>query len=99
LSDEKSQVELGAYPQVLLPEGDRRRDLGEGQPAYLLRLLAQKGWDKWTLGITTIESVDNNDRPEFQAALTRATSLGNEKRNLIAYRVIYRVDAKPHVFD
>jgi outer membrane putative beta-barrel porin/alpha-amylase len=49
LSDEKSQVQLGVYPQVLLPVGDHRRDLGEGQPAYLLPLLAQKGWDKWTL--------------------------------------------------
>jgi outer membrane putative beta-barrel porin/alpha-amylase len=49
LSDEKSQVQLGVYPQVLLPVGDHRRDLGEGQAAYLLPFLAQKGWEKWTL--------------------------------------------------
>jgi Putative MetA-pathway of phenol degradation len=30
LSDEKSQVQLGVYPQVLLPVGDHRRDLDEG---------------------------------------------------------------------
>jgi Putative MetA-pathway of phenol degradation len=49
LSDEKSQVQLGVYPQALLPLGDHRHDLGEGQAAYFLPFLAQKGWAKWTL--------------------------------------------------
>ena len=44
LSDEKSRVELVAYPQVLLPVGDRRRDLGEGRPAYLLPVLGDLRW-------------------------------------------------------
>ncbi len=49
LSDEKSQVQLGLYPQVLLPLGDHRNGLGEGQAAYFLPFLAHKGWAKWTL--------------------------------------------------
>jgi hypothetical protein len=32
-----------------LPTGDEARDLGEGRPAFVLPLLAQKSWDKWTL--------------------------------------------------
>lgn len=46
---EKAQLQAGIYPQVLAPTGDRRHGLGEGQPAYVLPLLAQKGWSKWTL--------------------------------------------------
>jgi hypothetical protein len=47
--DQKSQVQLGVYPQALLPTGDHRRGLGDGRPAYVLPLLAQKSWAKWTL--------------------------------------------------
>jgi hypothetical protein len=46
---EDSPVQLGVYPQALLPTGDRRHGLGAGQPAYVLPLLVQKGWPKWTL--------------------------------------------------
>jgi hypothetical protein len=46
---EKSQLQFGIYPQVLVPSGDHARGLGEGQPAYLLPLLAQKSWGKWTV--------------------------------------------------
>jgi outer membrane putative beta-barrel porin/alpha-amylase/extracellular solute-binding protein len=49
LADQKSQVELGVYPQVLLPLGDHRRGLGEGRAAYVLPLLLQKDWAEWTL--------------------------------------------------
>lgn len=49
LADEKSQMQLGVYPQVLLPTGNQRRGLGEGQAAYILPFLVQKGWEKWTL--------------------------------------------------
>ncbi len=49
LNDERSQLQLGVYPQLLLPTGDRAQGLGEGQPAYVLPLLVQKSWEKWTL--------------------------------------------------
>ena len=49
LNDEHSQFQLGTYPQVLAPTGDRARGLGQGQPAYLLPLLLQKSWGKWTV--------------------------------------------------
>lgn len=49
LNDEKSQFQLGIYPQLLAPTGDHGRGLGQGQPAYLLPFLAQKSWGKWTL--------------------------------------------------
>jgi hypothetical protein len=49
LNDEQSQLQLGVYPQLLLPTGDRTRGLGEGRPAFVLPFLAQKSWDKWTL--------------------------------------------------
>jgi hypothetical protein len=49
LHAEQSQLQLGIYPQVLAPTGDRARGLGQGQPAYLLPLLAQKSWGKWTV--------------------------------------------------
>jgi len=32
-----------------LPTGDHRRGLGDSRPAYVLPLLAQKSWAKWTL--------------------------------------------------
>jgi Putative MetA-pathway of phenol degradation len=48
-SSEKSQVQLGIYPQLLLPTGDRARDLGQGRPAFVLPLVAQKRWEKWTI--------------------------------------------------
>ena len=49
LNDEQSQFQLGTYPQLLLPTEDEARDLGEGRPAFVLPLVAQKSWDKWTL--------------------------------------------------
>jgi hypothetical protein len=49
LNDEHSQFQLGTYPQVLAPTGDRARGLGQGQPAYLLPVVAQKSWGKWTV--------------------------------------------------
>jgi hypothetical protein len=48
-NNEQSQFQLGVYPQLLLPTGDRAQALGEGRPAYMLPLLVQKSWDKWTL--------------------------------------------------
>jgi hypothetical protein len=48
-NSEELQVQLGCYPQLLLPTGDHARGLGEGQPAFVVPLLAQKSWGKWTL--------------------------------------------------
>jgi Putative MetA-pathway of phenol degradation len=48
-NNEESQFHLGTYPQILLPTGDRTRGLGEGRPAFVLPLLVQKNWGKWTL--------------------------------------------------
>jgi hypothetical protein len=49
LNNEDSHLQLGTYPQLLLSSGDRARGLGEGQPAFVLPLVAQKSWDKWTV--------------------------------------------------
>jgi hypothetical protein len=49
LNNEQSKFQLGIYPQLLLPTGDRARDLGAGRPAFWLPFIAQKSWDKWTL--------------------------------------------------
>jgi len=49
LNNEQSQFQLGTYPQVLAPTGNHARGLGQGQPAFVLPLLAQKSWGKWTL--------------------------------------------------
>jgi hypothetical protein len=49
LNNERAQFQLGVYPQLLLPTGDRAQGLGQGRPAYVLPLLVQKSWDKWTL--------------------------------------------------
>jgi Putative MetA-pathway of phenol degradation len=48
-NNEKSQFQLGTYPQLLVPTGDHARNLGEGRVAYVLPLVVQKTWDKWTL--------------------------------------------------
>ena len=48
LNNEKSQLQFGTYPQVLAPTGDHARGLGEGRAAFVLPLLAQKSWGKWT---------------------------------------------------
>jgi len=49
LNNEQSKFQVGVYPQLLVPTGDHSRGLGEGQPGFVLPLLAQKSWDKWTL--------------------------------------------------
>lgn len=41
-NNEKSQFQLGAYPQLLLPTGDHARKLGEDRTGFVLPLLAQK---------------------------------------------------------
>jgi len=49
LNNERSQFQLGTYPQVLVPTGEHSRGLGQGASAFVLPLIAQKNWDKWTL--------------------------------------------------
>jgi hypothetical protein len=49
LNNERSQLQLGVYPQLLVPTGDHSRDLGEGQSGFVLPFLAQKNWEKWTV--------------------------------------------------
>jgi outer membrane putative beta-barrel porin/alpha-amylase len=39
---------VAIYPQFLLPTGERSRGLGEGRPAYILPVVAEKNWGKWT---------------------------------------------------
>jgi len=48
-NNEQAQFQLGVYPQLLLPTGDRARGLGDGGSAFVFPLLAQKNWEKWTL--------------------------------------------------
>jgi hypothetical protein len=48
-NNEDSHLQLGTYPQLLVPTGDRARGLGEGRVAFVLPFLAQKSWDKWTV--------------------------------------------------
>ena len=48
-NNEHWQFQLGTYPQLLVPTGDHSRDLGQGRPALLLPIVAQKSWGKWTL--------------------------------------------------
>jgi hypothetical protein len=48
-NNENSQLQIGTYPQLLVPTGDESRGLGEGRVALVLPLVAQKSWDKWTL--------------------------------------------------
>src|SRR5215472_5782430 len=49
LNNEHWQFQLGTYPQLLVPTGDHSRDLGQGRPAFLLPIVAQKNWGKWTV--------------------------------------------------
>ena len=47
--DEKTQTRIGIYPQMFAPTGNYREGLGGGRPNYILPLLAEKSWGKWTL--------------------------------------------------
>jgi hypothetical protein len=48
-NNQKSQLQFGIYPQLLVPSGDHTRGLGEGEPGFVFPVLAQKSWEKWTL--------------------------------------------------
>jgi hypothetical protein len=49
LEEGETFPQVGIYPQAHLPTGNSERGLGEGQPSYILPLVAQKSWDKFTL--------------------------------------------------
>ena len=48
-NNEQAHFQVGTYPQLLLPTGNRARGLGEGRIAFVFPLLAQKNWNNWTL--------------------------------------------------
>jgi hypothetical protein len=48
-NSEKTQLQFGIYPQLLVPTGDHALGLGEGQPGFVFPVVAQKSWDKWTV--------------------------------------------------
>jgi len=41
--------QIAVYPQVVIPTGGSRRGLGEGKASYVLPLIAQKSWGRWTM--------------------------------------------------
>src|ERR1700751_1029687 len=47
--DEKTKIQVAIYPQMFAPTGDYKRGLGSGRANYILPLLAEKSWGKWTL--------------------------------------------------
>ena len=47
--DEKTQTQIAIYPQMFAPTGNSREGLGGGRPNYILPLLAERSWGKWTL--------------------------------------------------
>lgn len=49
LNNDDLELQLGTYPQVLLPTGNHARGLGDGGSAFVFPLLAQKNWGEWTL--------------------------------------------------
>jgi hypothetical protein len=49
LNNEQTKIQLGVYPQALVPTGDESCGLGAGRAAFVLPGLAQKNWEKWTL--------------------------------------------------
>jgi hypothetical protein len=75
LNNERSQFQLGTYPQVLVPTGDHSRGLGQGGSAFVLPVIAQKSWDKWTLygnvGYWWQAGADNRDYFYAGAVLER----------------------------
>jgi Putative MetA-pathway of phenol degradation len=48
IEEKDLRPQLAVYPQVELPTGNQQRGLGDGKVAYILPLLAEKNWDKWT---------------------------------------------------
>ena len=48
LNNERCQFQLGSYPQLLVPTGNRGHGLGEGRVAFVLPIVVQKNWEKWT---------------------------------------------------
>jgi outer membrane putative beta-barrel porin/alpha-amylase len=78
LNNERSQFQLGTYPQVLVPTRDHARGLGQGGSAFVLPLIAQKTWDKWTLygnvGYWWQAGTENRDYVYAGAVLERETN-------------------------
>jgi hypothetical protein len=77
---------MAVYPQIQLPPGDHRRGSGEGKPVYLLPLLAEKNWGKWTLygDVAYVVQTANNERnywyegASINRQVTKRLQLGGE---------------------
>jgi Putative MetA-pathway of phenol degradation len=78
LNNERSQFQLGTYPQVLVSTGEHSRGLGQGGSAFEFPLVAQKNWDKWTLygnvGYWWQSGAENRDYVYAGAVLEREIS-------------------------
>jgi hypothetical protein len=48
LEEEQAGFQMAVYPQAVVPMGSTERGLGDGSPAYLLPVIAQKGYGEWT---------------------------------------------------
>jgi hypothetical protein len=48
LEEDRALPQMAVYPQVTIPTGDDHRGLGQGKPSYVLPLIAQKSWGRWT---------------------------------------------------
>jgi hypothetical protein len=48
IEEGERRPQVAVYPQISLATGDSARSLGAGEPSYLLPVLAQWSWDRWT---------------------------------------------------
>jgi len=85
LEEEDARPQLAFYPQVQLPTGNQQRGLVDGSVSYILPLLAEKNWDKWTAYGNVAYVVQTAGAPNYWyagAALNREInkrlSLGGE---------------------
>lgn len=78
LDETGRRPQLAFYPQVGVPTGSERRGLGAGSPSYVLPLIAEKSWGKWTaftnVGWVRQSASATRDYMYYGAALTRELS-------------------------
>lgn len=74
--------EMALYPQVVIPTGNPRRELGNGKPAYKLPVVAQKSWGAWTIfsnvGLVLQTSSERLDYWYYGVGAVRAVAAGVE---------------------
>ncbi len=49
LEEAERRPQFAFYSQAIVPTGDSKRGLRDGKPSYLIPLVGQKSWEKWTL--------------------------------------------------